>query len=110
MAEWVRLRMMRLLANYEQARQQRDRVASAAVADITGGVRGTPMSLPEYVPIQATDWDLDPEMVDVAVREAEAMGHIEVLREGGHPQGPMVRITEQGREYLARDPHTTGGE
>lgn len=103
--EVARRRLLTTLANYEDWREEAEaKVAAEAAAGVvqlrTGRVPLVGM-YPTHTPLWAGDWTSGREIIRIAAREAAALGDIE-YHDAGHPNGPMVRITEQGRHAIGR--------
>lgn len=56
---------------------------------------------PTHFPLFVGEWANSHADIMLAAREAAALGDIEFNDQGRHPNGPMVRITEQGRKVIA---------
>jgi len=93
----ARLELLRSLASAEELYEQSAAEDMAAHGDVYS---------PTHYPLFCGEWANTREDIEIAAREASRLGDIELIESGLlrlMDNGPMVRITPQGRAWIAAE-------
>lgn len=102
--ESARLDLLRALAQLEDAVQRENRDAAEGVIDLSTKRPAIAGCWPTHLPLFDCEWNHSPDDMELAMREAAKLGHVEfnALHTANSEPARLIASLHGGREFMVR--------